>query len=150
MKRIQILLVLLTLFTTCFAKDGYVLRLNYKANLEASEHITLPVFSDEEKGIYKYFGTTARYPCNAIRRGLTGYVIVMAVLDKEGQITDIRLLEHKPGLKMLEKAALKVVRKMPKWKTPAMKDGEPIACEYGFIFNFMCQDLDKVRKKKTD
>lgn len=66
---------------------------------------------------------------------ITGVVIVEAIIDKEGNVTNVKVLK---GLPMgLDQAAAEAVRK---WKfEPATLNGKPVAVIYNLTVNFQLQ-----------
>lgn len=64
-----------------------------------------------------------------------GEVHVSFVIEKDGTVSTIRLLNGVPEGSNMGGAALQIVRAMPRWK-PATQNGKPVAVNYslGFIF----------------
>jgi TonB family protein len=63
------------------------------------------------------------YPKDAIKRGITGTVSVLAFVDRDGSVKDVSVMKSIPGL---DEAALAAVRH---WRfTPAMSGGQAVAC----------------------
>ena len=61
------------------------------------------------------------YPAIARSAGITGIVIVEAVIDRDGAVQDVRVLRSVP---LLDAAALEAVRQ---WRfTPTLLNGQPI------------------------
>lgn len=73
------------------------------------------------------------YPKEAQVRQLRGRVIVQFVIDKEGNVTSPTILKSIDPI--LDKAALKLVKKMPKW-IPGTVAGRPVAVRYTLPINY--------------
>ncbi|TCI85396.1 energy transducer TonB [Tenacibaculum sp. M341] len=96
----------------------------------------LSCFNDEMiKHIQEYFV----YPDEAIVNKLEGEVWVRFIIDKEGNVTNIKALGPKGG-KILKEEAIRVVSHLPKFE-PATVNGEPVSIKYGFPINFSLEDL---------
>ena len=72
-----------------------------------------------DKWVYKYL----KYPQQAIDAGIQGRVIVEFVVEKSGQVSNVKIVKSLDNL--LDDEALKVVMASPKWK-PANIGGVPV------------------------
>ncbi len=72
-----------------------------------------------EKWVYQYL----KYPEEALQEGIQGRVMVDFVIEKDGKITDVRVV--KGVSPELDAEAVKVVSASPKWK-PGRKAGEKV------------------------
>ena len=70
---------------------------------------------------------TIRYPAEAVQYNITGQVVAQFVIDKEGRLTEVRILESPHEL--LSKAVDATLRRSPRW-TPATEDGVPVRIRY--------------------
>ena len=59
--------------------------------------------------------------------GLQGRVIIGIVVEKDGSLTDIKVVKSVDP--SLDKEAIRVVKTMPNW-IPGMQDGEPVRVKY--------------------
>lgn len=94
---------------------------------------TLPKYPGGDAEMYKFIGKHLKYPKKARRKGIEGMVIVQFTVDKEGNVTDPKVLRD-IGYGCGE-AALKVVKKMPKW-TPGSQRDKPVPVRMTLPFNF--------------
>lgn len=78
------------------------------------------------------------YPNKALLEKIEGEVWVRFIIDKEGNVTNIKALGPKGG-NILKEEAIRVVSNLPKFK-PGSKDGKPISAKYGFPINFSLED----------
>lgn len=70
---------------------------------------------------------TIRYPDEAVQYNIKGQVVAQFVIDKEGRLTEVRILESPHEL--LSKAVDAALRRSPRW-TPATEDGAPVRIRY--------------------
>ncbi|HLV38128.1 energy transducer TonB [Xanthomarina sp.] len=82
--------------------------------------------------IIKHF----KYPSTALDLGIYGRVFVLFVVDKDGNVTNIR--SRGPD-KMLEEEAERIIGLLPKMK-PGMQRGNPVSVPYSIPINFQIQD----------
>lgn len=60
------------------------------------------------------------YPKKAIRKRIEGVVLLQFIVDKDGSVSDVRVLDGDP---ILAEAALKAMADSPKWR-PAVQNGK--------------------------
>jgi protein TonB len=90
----------------------------------------MPEFPGGEAAMYKYLQDHMKYPVMAIESGISGKVYVTFVVEKDGSITDIRLLRGIGG--GCDEEAIRVVQNMPNW-TPGKQRNIPVRVQ--FILN---------------
>ena len=74
----------------------------------------MPEFPGGMSELMKFIQKNMRYPKKAIKKGIEGRVICQFTVTKDGSIEDIIVVR---GLhKSLDKEAVRVIKKMPKWK----------------------------------
>lgn len=83
--------------------------------------------------INKYIATSIKYPQEAQKQKIQGRVTVQFVIEKDGSITEVRVLRSVDPL--LDAEAIRVVKNMPKWK-PGTQRGEPVRVSYTVPINF--------------
>ena len=84
-------------------------------------------------GIREWLSTNVVYPQEAIELGIEGKVFLRFIVSKRGKIQNLVILRHADPL--LEKEALRAMRKMPLW-LPARKNGKPIDSEFNLHITF--------------
>lgn len=77
------------------------------------------------------------YPQNAADEGTQGRVQVQFVIDKQGNVTEVKMRGPKGG-ELLEKEAQRIISKLPKF-TPGKQRGKPVRVKYGVPINFKLQ-----------
>ena len=85
-----------------------------------------PVFwhsSDPKDFLQKWVYQYLKYPVDAIRDGVQGKVMVDFIIEKDGSVTDVRIV--KGVSEELDAEALRVVSASPKWK-PGRMNGQKV------------------------
>lgn len=93
----------------------------------------MPEFPGGTQALFKFIGENLQYPQNAIDGQIEGRVVVQFVVDKEEKVGNIQVVRSID--KMLDQAAIDVVRALPDWK-PGMQDGQPVNVRYTLPVNF--------------
>ncbi len=75
-----------------------------------------PDFPGGEDALIQWLGTHVQYPEEAKKKAVEGTVFVTFVVEKDGSISDVKVLNPKAETAVLEQEAVRVVRTMPKWK----------------------------------
>lgn len=84
-----------------------------------------PEFPGGEEARMKFVRENIKYPKIAAEKGIQGNVFVGFIVEKDGSITNIKIVRGKDP--SLDEEALRVTKLMPKWK-PAMQRGKPVRC----------------------
>jgi protein TonB len=114
------LLAILLLTTVCLSQED-----NPETKIIPNAEIDIhPQFKGGLQEFYKYIADNYRAPK---QKGLSGRVFVTFVIEKDGSVTDgkiIRDVGHGTGAE-----ALRVLKRSPKW-TPGMQNGKPVRVLY--------------------
>ena len=94
----------------------------------------MPEFPGGEEALAKFLRNHLRYPPMAIDNGVQGTVFVKFVVRGDGEITDVELMGQKKGAG-LDEEALRVVKKMPKWK-PGRQNGQSVPVYFNLPIKF--------------
>ncbi|WP_251620883.1 energy transducer TonB [Odoribacter lunatus] len=81
----------------------------------------------------KWLKDNLKYPVIAQENGVSGKVYVEFVVEKDGSITDVKVVRSVDP--SLDKEAVRVVKSMPKWK-PGKQRGKPVRVAYTIPINF--------------
>ena len=85
---------------------------------------------------YEYISKHLRYPKAAQQSGVEGKVFVQFVIDKDGSITEVKVIK---GLGFgLDEEAIRIIQKAPKW-TPAKQRGKPVRVRMALPIMFKLQ-----------
>lgn len=93
----------------------------------------MPSFPGGEEALFKYLGQNIKYPQIAKEAGITGRVFVNFVIDKQGNVTDVKVLRGIGG--GCDEEAVRVVKNMPKWSAGKQR-GKPVKVSYNLPIKF--------------
>ncbi|MDO6674290.1 energy transducer TonB [Tenacibaculum sp. 1_MG-2023] len=103
----------------------------FSACKKAKKNERLDCFNVEMvKHIQKHF----KYPSQAVKESIQGEVWVRFIIDKNGQVKNIKTLGPKNG-GLLNNEAVRVVSQLPQF-IPAKKSGDQTSVKYGFPIMF--------------
>lgn len=88
----------------------------------------MPEFPGGLGELENYLTDNIHYPETALNAGVEGKVMVQFIVRADGSITDCAIYESLS--KECDEEALRVVRRMPKWK-PGRNEGQPV--DVGFL-----------------
>jgi TonB family protein len=84
----------------------------------------MPVFRDGgEKGMMDWISSNIKYPGEAVKKGITGQVLVNFVVNSKGKIMDVNVVQSVNPL--LDAEAIRVISSMPDLK-PGRQGGRPV------------------------
>ncbi len=83
--------------------------------------------------VQKWIAKNVKYPVLAMENGIQGKVYIQFVIERDGSITDVKVLRGVDS--SLDKEAMRVVKAMPKWK-PGKQRGKPVRVSYTLPINF--------------
>ena len=72
-----------------------------------------------------------------MEQGIQGRVVTQFVVDKDGSITDVKVVRSLDP--MLDKEAVRLVKSMPKW-TPGKLNGSPVRVKYILPISFRLEE----------
>lgn len=94
----------------------------------------MPEFPGGTEKLFKYLGKNIEYPPMAKDAGIKGKVYVTFVVDKDGSITDVKILRGIGG--GCDEEAVRVVKSMPRW-SPGKQRGKSVRVQYNLPINFI-------------
>jgi protein TonB len=97
---------------------------------------SMPEFPGGEPALYKYLAENIKYPQMAKESGIQGRVFVTFVVERDGRVTDVRVLRGIGG--GCDEEAIRVVAAMPKW-APGKQRGKPVRVQYNLPVKFTLQ-----------
>ncbi len=108
----------------------------------------MPEYPGGMAELMKFISTTVQYPKESHENGEQGRVIVQFVVEKDGTVTNPKVL--KSVTPALDAEALRVIKLMPKWK-PGMNKGKAVAVKFSVPISFRLQgDPQKPAEKKSE
>lgn len=93
----------------------------------------LPQFKGGIEAFGRYLSRNIKYPDLARQKGIQGRVILSFVVEKNGDLSDIKI--NKSVIPLLDDEAIRVLRLSPKW-IPATQFGMPVRVVYSVPINF--------------
>lgn len=109
----------------CYTKEG--------KKTAYFDYEVMPSFKGGDKALINFLVRNVKYPPIARENGMQGKVYVTFIIDKEGYVTEVRILR---GVSPeLDAEAIRVVNLLPKWK-PGYMDGIPVKVQYNLPINF--------------
>ena len=96
-----------------------------------------PSFPGGDAAQIAFLSNNLRYPAVAMEQGIQGRVVTQFVVDKDGSITDVKVVRSLDP--MLDKEAVRLVKSMPKW-TPGKLNGSPVRVKYILPLSFRLEE----------
>ena len=103
---------------------------------EAGDVEVMPQFPGGDEAMMKFIQENTVYPENAKKKGIGGKTFVAFTIEKDGSITDVKVLRGCD--KECDAEAVRVVKSMPKWK-PGKVKGQPVRVNFTMPFVFKAQ-----------
>lgn len=82
-----------------------------------------PSFPGGDNAKQQYINENLRYPQECIEKGIKGIVFLKVVIDKKGNIVEVRVEKGPKDGKALEAEAIRLYKQMPRWNPGRMKSG---------------------------
>ena len=96
----------------------------------------MPQFPGGQAALLEYLAKNIKYPVVAEENGVQGRVIVTFVVERDGSITDVKVVKSVDP--SLDKEAARVVKSMPKWQ-PGKQNGSAVRVKYTVPVQFRLQ-----------
>lgn len=124
--------------------DGYYIGLKKETEADESEMVydvveQMPAYPGSPSALYEFLSKSIQYPEEAEKAGKQGRVIATFVVEKDGSITNARVVKALDPL--LDAEALRVINAMPKWN-PGMQNGVAVRCKYTVPVTFHLDGKD--------
>jgi len=97
-------------------------------------YLTQPSFLGGMEKRMDFLVNNLRYPGRARNRGITGTVFVNFIVERDGSISEARVISNSHRLLNVE--ALRVVESMPDWE-PGFEDGFPVRVAFTLPLRFL-------------
>lgn len=107
---------------------------------EIAEDVIFTVVEDQpsypggEEARIRYLQDNLRYPQMAREAGIQGTVFVTFVVERDGSVTDVRVLRGIGG--GCDEEAVRVVQNMPRWN-PGRQRGQPVRVQFNMPIRFV-------------
>ena len=96
----------------------------------------MPEFPDGQAALMQFLRDNIKYPAIARENGIAGQVVVRFVVAKDGTVSNAQIVKGLGG--GLNDEALRVVKKMPKWK-PGKHNGRAVPVTFNLPIKFQLQ-----------
>ncbi len=96
----------------------------------------MPMYPGGDGALMGYLRDNIHYPTVAAENGVQGRVVVGFVVERDGSITDVKILRGVDP--SLDREAMRVVKSMPKW-TPGKQNGSAVRVKYQVPVSFRLQ-----------
>lgn len=106
----------------------------------------MPLFNGGKEELYSYLGKNIKYPEEAKQKGIEGTVFVTFVVEKDGSVTNVKILR---GIGAgCDEEAYRVVQTMPRW-TPGYQDGKPVRVSFNLPIKYKLAKEKKPAETET-
>ncbi len=95
----------------------------------------MPTFPGGEGEMMKYIQKNVQYPQVEKEAGISGTCYVTFVVEKDGSITDVKVLRGVSGGPGCDKEAMRVVKSMPAWKA-GKQNGREVRVQFNLPIKF--------------
>ncbi|MCB2207932.1 MAG: M56 family metallopeptidase [Bacteroidetes bacterium] len=117
---------------------SYNLPINFKLDGQKNDTIytvveQMPAFPGDNEALFSYLSKNITYPEKAKKEGISGRVFINFIVEKDGKVSDVKLLRGIGG--GCDEEAMRVIREMPDW-TPGMQDGQAVRVSYNIPIVF--------------
>ena len=96
----------------------------------------MPSFPGGPSALMQFLSSNIKYPVVAEENGVQGRVVCTFVVERDGSITDVRVIKSVDP--SLDKEAVRVVKSMPKW-IPGKQNGSAVRVKYTVPVTFRLQ-----------
>jgi TonB family protein len=105
----------------------------------------MPEYPGGRDKMYSFLGENIKYPEKARQAGISGTVYVTFVIEKDGSITNIKILRG--AAESLDKEAVRIINLMPAWE-PGKQRGKTVRVQYNLPIKFKLDDGEEKDKEK--
>lgn len=96
----------------------------------------MPSFPGGPSALMSYLSSNVKYPVVAQENGVQGRVVVSFVVERDGSITDVKVVRSVDP--SLDREATRVVKSMPNWN-PGKQNGSAVRVKYNVPVSFKLQ-----------
>ena len=132
MKKIALLLAVLFAWTAATAQNDKTVPQDDQSEIFVVVEQD-PEFPGGMQALIQYLGSNIKYPQKAMEDGIQGTVYVTFVVEKDGQVNNVKVIRKLGG--GCDEEAVRVVEAMPKWK-PGKQRGKAVRVQYNLPIKF--------------
>ena len=104
----------------------------------------MPSFPGGEAAMMEYIQGNVKYPGIEKKSGISGICYVTFVVEKDGSITDVKILRGVPNGPGIDAESIRVVKAMPKWN-PGQQYGKDVRVQFNLPIKYT---LRETKRKK--
>ncbi len=109
---------------------------NFNSEMNVSYKMeTMPFFPGGENALYQFIGKNVKYPQRPKELGISGTVFITFVIEKDGAITDVKVLRGVKNAEECDEEAVRVIKSMPKW-SPCVQYGRNVRVQFNLPVKF--------------
>lgn len=108
--------------------------MNKKYDVEYKAEV-MPEFVGGAQKMYEFIGSNVVYPKAERKKGIMGTCYITFVVEKDGHLTDVKVLKGVNGGSGCDKEALRVVSSMPQW-IPGSQFGRYVRVQFNLPIRF--------------
>jgi TonB family protein len=101
----------------------------------------MPSYPGGDEARIKFLKDNMKYPQEARQKGISGRVFVSFVVEKDGSVTNVKVLRGIGG--GCDEEAIRVVSLMPAWN-PGLQEGKPVRVQFNLPIVFSLEKNKKV------
>lgn len=132
MKKVRVFfLALITVMGLCMCTEN---KKEESVNDPVDSCAVMPAFEGGEEALMAFIESHIQYPVAAEEAGLEGRVVCSFVVEKDGSVGKVQIVESADSL--LDAEAVRVLSEMPDWKAGEDEDGEAVRvkCTVPIVF----------------
>lgn len=109
----------------------------------------MPQFPGGNAEMLQFIKDNLRYPTIAAENGIQGKVVVVFVVEKDGSLSDIKIVKSIDP--QCDREAVRIVKSMPKWQ-PGKQNGSAVPVDYTLPITFRIQEQEEniIQERNTD
>jgi TonB family protein len=127
----KLILLVLTITSSLFTVQAQMVPL-HDDNQPLVKVQQMPKFKGD---MNKYLADSIKYPETEKKAKISGTVYVTFVIERDGSISNVKLLRGVPNGPGLDAEAIRVISAMPKW-SPGMQDGHAVRVQFNLPIRF--------------
>jgi protein TonB len=107
----------------------------------------MPEYPGGTEMLQRFLSENIKYPPMESENGIQGTVFITFIINRKGEIKDIRVMKGVKDGPGLEKESLRVIKLMPNW-IPGKMNGKPVNVQFSVPVKYTIYDGKKRRRKK--
>ena len=141
---LPVIVIVLLALSSCSEKKIDEISSAQSTSVKSNSDITDPVYIEVDQlpvftaggdtALLNYIAKHTIYPKDAMMNNIQGKVVLKLIVQKDGMVNEVEVLKGVDP--SLNAEAVRVVKSLPKFEKPAIKNGKPVAVHYMIPINF--------------